>query len=384
MLLGFKTQLRLNSSQRTTLAKHAGTARHAYNWGLALCKQLLEHNKANPNEKIKFPTAIDLHKWLVAIVKPEHAWYYEVSKCAPQYALKALSDAFTRFWKKQCGFPRFKKKGRNDSFTLDGTIKIVEHYRIQVPIIGIFKTYERLPFGYRPKSITISRQADRWFISYKIEVEESTLTTNTSVVGIDLGLLSFATLSTGEKIESPRPFKVLEKKLAKLQWRNRNKQLHSNNWQKAQRRSVRLHARIGNIRKDFIHKLITNLAKNHGQIVIENLNVSGMIANGKLSSAISDSGFYEFRRQLEYKTPLYGSKLILADRWFASSKTCSNCGHEKESLPLSERTFDCTKCGSTLDRDLNAAFNLVRLVQLEVTLVDTKTPRSVIEARSLC
>lgn len=384
MLLGFKTQLRLNSSQRTTLAKHAGTARHAYNWGLALCKQLLEHNKANPNEKIKFPTAIDLHKWLVAIVKPEHAWYYEVSKCAPQYALKALSDAFTRFWKKQCGFPRFKKKGRNDSFTLDGTIKIVEHYRIQVPIIGILKTYERLPFGYRPKSITISRQADRWFISYKIEVEESTLTTNTSVVGVDLGLIRFATLSTGEEIESPRPFKALEKKLAKLQWRNRNKQLHSNNWQKAQIRSARLHARIGNIRKDFIHKLTTNWAKNHGQIVIENLNVSGMIANGKLSSAISDSGFYEFRRQLEYKTKLYGSKLVLADRWFASSKTCSNCGHEKESLPLSERTFDCTECGSTLDRDLNAAFNLVRLVQPEVTLVDTKTPRSVIEARSLC
>ncbi|MBV8886671.1 MAG: transposase [Chroococcidiopsidaceae cyanobacterium CP_BM_RX_35] len=380
MLVGFKTQLKLNNTQRIAVAKHAGTARHSYNWGLGLCKQILEHNRNNPNDKIKFPTAIDLHKWLIALVKPENPWYYEVSKCAPQYALRNLKNAFDRFFKMpSTGFPRFKKKLRNDSFTLDGTIKVVDHYKIQVPVIGVLKTYERLPKGYKPKSVTISRQADRWFISYKIELEEDTPNSNTSSAGIDLGLLRFATLSTGEKVESPRPYKVLEKKLGLAQWRNRNKQLNSNNYRKAQIKIARLHARIANIRQDFIHKLTTKLAKNHGQVVIEDLNVSGMKANGKLSKAISDSGFYEFRRQLEYKTKLYGSKLVLADRWFASSKTCNNCSCKKESLSLSERVFTCSECGFETDRDLNAALNLVRLVQAEVTPTDKKTPRSLVE-----
>ena len=199
MLIGFKTQLKLNQTTRVALSNHAGTARHSFNWGLALCKQILEHNKNNPNNKIKFPTAIDLHKWLVALVKPDNPWYYEVSKCAPQYALRHLRNAFDRFLKMpSVGFPRFKKKLRNDSFTLDGTIKVVDHSKIQVPVIGVLKTYERLPKGYQPKSVTISRQADRWFISYKIEREEDAPTINTSVIGVDLGLLRFATLSTGE------------------------------------------------------------------------------------------------------------------------------------------------------------------------------------------
>lgn len=380
MLIGFQTRLKLNQNQQIALSKHAGTARHSFNWGLALCKQILEHNKENPNNKIKFPTAIDLHKWLIALVKPDSPWYYEVSKCAPQYALRNLRNAFDRFFNMpSAGFPKFKKKFRNDSFTLDGTIKVVTHNKIQVPVIGTLRTYERLPVGYKPKSVTISRQADRWFISYKIEVEEAVSTVNT-VIGVDLGLLRFATLSTGEVVESPRPYKALEKKLVKTQWRNRNKQLHSNNYRKAQTKLARLHAHVANIRKDFIHKITTKLTKNHGQTVIEDLNIRGMIANGKLSKAVSDSGFYEFRRQLEYKTKLYGSKLVLADRWFASSKTCSNCGCKKENLSRSERVFSCGECGFEVDRDLNAALNLVGLVQSEVTPVDTKIPKSVVEA----
>ena len=124
MFLGFKTELKLNKIQRVLLSKHAGTARHAWNWGLALTKQILDNNKANPDDKIKFPTAIDLHKWLVALVKPVNSWYYEVSKCAPQYALKQLREAWDRCFKKISGVPRFKKKGRKDSFTLDGSIKV--------------------------------------------------------------------------------------------------------------------------------------------------------------------------------------------------------------------------------------------------------------------
>lgn len=144
MFLGFKTELKLNKLQRVLLAKHAGTIRHAWNWGLDLTKQILDNNKAIPDDKIKFPTTIDLHKWLVALVKPNNPWYYEVSKCAPQYALRQLSVAWDRCFKKLSGVPRIKKKDRKDSFTLDGSIK-VEHLKIKVPVIGWLKTYERLP-----------------------------------------------------------------------------------------------------------------------------------------------------------------------------------------------------------------------------------------------
>ena len=172
MLLGFKTELKVSKQQRLLLAQHAGVARHAWNQGLALCQQVLIHNRTNPDDKIKFPTAIDLHKWLVASVKSTHSWYYDVSKCAPQYALRYLADAFKSFFKKVKGFPKFKKKGRHDSFTLDGAIHI-DHKKVKAPVIGWIKTYEILPFGYKPKSVTISKQADKWFISWKIEVEIS-------------------------------------------------------------------------------------------------------------------------------------------------------------------------------------------------------------------
>jgi putative transposase len=359
MLLGFKTELKLNNKQKSLLAQHAGVARHAFNEGLKLTKAVLDHNKNNPEGKIKFPSAIDLHKWLVASIKPQFPWYYNSSKCAPQYALRQLREAWDRCFKKVAGQPNFKKKGRNDSFTLDGTIKVIDHRKIQVPVIGVLKTYERLNFGYKPKSVTISRKADRWFISYKIEVEP-TQVTNLDKVAVDLGILRFATLSTGEQINSPRPLKKLGKRLSKLQWCNRKKQLKSKNREKTQLKIAKLHNHIANARKDFIHKLTTKLASENQAVVIEDLNVSGMMANHKLAKAISDCGFYEFRRQLEYKTKLYGSELKIADRWFASSKTCCCCGHKKQSLSLSERVFNCENCNLEIDRDWNASLNLLK------------------------
>ena len=360
MLLGFKTKLKLNNKQRTQMAKHAGVARHAYNWGLGLTKQILDHNQNNPKDKIKFPSAIDLHKWLVAIVKPKYPWYYESSKCAPQFALRQLREAWARAFKKVSKPPRFKKKGRKDSFTLDGTIKVVDHYKIQVPSIGVIKTYERLPFGYKPKSVTISRQASGWFISFKVEVKPQDTTKSVDVVGVDLGVKTLAYLSTGISFQGAKAYKRYEKRLSRLQWLNRNKLIGSNNWKKAQLKIAKLQAKIANIRKDTLHKLTTYLAKNHGTIVIEDLNVSGMLKNGKLAKAIADMGFFEFRRQLEYKCKLYSSELIIADRWFPSSKTCSNCGWHNTELKLSDRWFLCVGCGSFLDRDWNAAMNLSR------------------------
>lgn len=361
MLLGFKTELKLNNYQRTQLAKHVGTARHAYNWGLGLCLGILEHNRVHPEKKIKFPTAIDLHKWLVAIVKPENSWYYEVSKCAPQYALKALREGFAKWFSKKGGRPKFKKKGQDDSFTLDGTIKVLEQKKIQLPVIGILQTYEKLPIGHCPKNITISRQADRWFISWRIEVSTLVTEKKMDVVGVDLGVKSLATLSTGEVVNGSKSYRKYRQKLARLQRRLSRKVKHSSNWYSAVIDVAKLHRKIANIRGDTLHKLTTYLSKNHATVVIEDLNVSGMLANHKLAASVADMGFYEFRRQLEYKCKLNGSSLIIADRFFASSKTCSNCGHLKQQLTLSERVFVCEQCSCQIDRDLNAAINLSRL-----------------------
>jgi putative transposase len=361
MLLGFKTELKLNNHQRIQLAKHCGVARHAWNWGLTLTKNILEHNKAHPHDKIKFPTAVDLHKWLVAMVKPEYPWYYEVSKCAPQYALRQLSEAWKQAFKKIKQPPRFKKKGRSDSFTVDGSLQ-VDHFRVKVPVIGWLKTYERLPVDQKPKSLTISRTADRWFISWKIEFELVGATIDLPIVGVDLGVKALARLSSGEVFEGAKSYRKYEKKLSRLQWLHRHKQKGSANWKKAHTQIAKLHRKIANIRKDTLHKLTTYLAKNHSRIGIENLNVSGMLANHKLAKSMADMGFYEFRRQLEYKCKLYGSELVIVDRWFPSSKTCSNCGTKKETLSLSERVFECDHCGFKCDRDLNASINLEKAV----------------------
>ncbi|WP_322745462.1 RNA-guided endonuclease InsQ/TnpB family protein [Plectonema radiosum] len=204
--------------------------------------------------------------------------------------------------------------------------------------MGKLKTYEKLPQLDKIKSVTLSRQADRWFISFKIDtqIQENH---NTTVVGVDLGVKSLATLSTGEVIEGAKAYRKNKTKLSRLQWINRNKIIGSKNWRKAQLKIARLHRRICNIRKDTIHKLTSLLAKNHGTIVIEDLNVSGMMKNHKLAGAIADMGFYEIRRQLEYKCKLYGSKLVVVDRWFPSSKTCSNWR-------------DCAKTGKLYAKEL--------------------------------
>ncbi|HAA27034.1 MAG TPA: transposase [Cyanobacteria bacterium UBA8553] len=288
-----------------------------------------------------------------------------------------MREAWDRCFKKVSGVPRFKKKGRKDSFTLDGAIN-VKHFKIKVPIIGWLKTYEQLPQGVVPTSVTISRHADRWFISFKIEVESTVTPKFVECVGVDLGINSLATLSTGEEFKGAKSYKKYEKKLARLQYLLRHKVVGSSNYNKAQLNIARLHRTIANIRKDTLHKLTTYISKNHAVIGLEDLNVSGMMANRKLAKAIGDMGFYEFRRQLEYKCLLYGSRLVFVDRFYPSSKTCSNCGHIKESLFLGERTFRCPECGFECDRDLNASINLEKAASLVVSacgLVGADTAR---------
>lgn len=195
-------------------------------------------------------------------------------------------------------------------------------------------------------------------ISFKVEVEPVVTPKSVDCVGVDLGINSLATLSTGEEFKGAKSYKKYEQKLARLQYLLRHKVVGSANYKKAQLKIARLHRKIANIRQDTLHKLTTYISKNHAVIGLEDLNVSGLMKNRKLAKAISDMGFYEFRRQLEYKTQLYGNQLVFVDRFYPSSKTCSNCGHVKESLSLSERTFKCEKCGFECDRDLNASINL--------------------------
>ena len=359
-----KIRLELTNKQVTLAKKHAGVARHAYNWGLDVCNKTFE-------DKEKHPSAIDLHKKLVKEVKSENEWYYEVSKCSPQQSLRDLDIAFKRFFKKTSAYPKFKKKGQKDSFYLEGNIKI-ENNRIKVPIFGWVRLSEKIENIEGIKNVRISRQSTNWFVSFKTEFRPIKTIKKHPVVGVDLGIKSLAVLSTGEVFENLRPYKKYKRKL-KLAQRKMSKkfkkgQPQSKNYKKAKEKVAKIHYKISCIRKDGLHKLTTYLAKNHSKVVIEDLNVSGMSKNHKLASAILDGGFYEFRRQTEYKCKWYGSELIVADRYFASSKTCSKCGVKKEKLSLKERTFICSSCGFTLDRDENASLNLENLATSSVVV----------------
>lgn len=387
---GFKTKIDFNNKQQTRFLQHAGTVRHAYNWGLALCLDLIY--KGEPT-----PSAIDLHKLLVKDVKSENEWYYESSKCSPQQALRNLKDAFSRFWiqhainktlpfkkrylkkfirqqqrgeiatltfQHEKGFPRFKKRGKKDSFYLDGAI-CIDKNKIKIPKIGWVKTYEEMPSGITPKNVTISRAADDWFVSFKTE---STIVKHktTSTAGVDLGIKTLATLSDSKTFDSPKAYKKQKSKLRRLQrslCRKREVQKRcelkntSKNYIKNKKKIAKVHQRIANVRMDNTHKLTSYLVKSHNKIVIEDLNVSGMVKNHNLASSILDGGFYEFRRQLEYKCDWNSVELVVADQWFASSQICSCCGNRKK-MPLKQRIYSCDNCGLIIDRDLNAAINL--------------------------
>lgn len=351
MLKSFKTKLDLNNKQRTLAAKHAGVARHAWNWGLDVYIKALDNQE-------KLPSAIDLHKRLVAEVKSVHSWYYEVSKCPPQEALRHLYKAILYWFKVPGrGKPKFKKKNVKDSFYLEGSIKTSGN-RIKLPIFGWVKCYEILP-TVQPKNVTISKRAGDWYVSFKYELEPSSSPKIKERIGVDVGVNALATCSDGSVFPNLKAYRKAKKKLAHLQRSLCRKEKGSNNRNKANLKVAKLHCRIANIRQDALHKLTTWLAKNHGEILIEDLNVSGMLKNQRLASAIADCGFYQFKRQLEYKCQWYDSTVVKVDRFYPSSQLCSCCNH-RQKMPLKTRVFNCGNCGITKDRDLNASINLER------------------------
>ncbi|MBP0627457.1 RNA-guided endonuclease TnpB family protein [Cupriavidus sp. AcVe19-1a] len=359
MLIAHRIALDPNNAQATYLARAAGTARFAYNWALAGWKRQYEAWKADASHPR--PSQHLLRRQLNAIKREQFPWMLEVTKNAPQMAIIQLGQAFQNFFAGRARYPRFRKKGVHDRFTLTNDQFSLDGSRIRIPNLGWVRMRESLRFAGKILSATVSRVADRWFVSIAVDSPNSShlpKAENQGAVGVDLGVTALATLSTGEKVTGPKAHKALLQRLRGLSRSLSRKQKGSANRRKAKGRLAKLHARIAAIRSDALHQLTTDLTRRFHTIGIEDLNVRGMLGNRHLARSIADMSFFEFRRQLEYKAAMRGSQVVVADRFFASSKTCSACGHKLDELALSIRQWSCPTCGTTHDRDVNAAINL--------------------------
>lgn len=358
-MLAHKIALDPNAAQRVYFARAAGTARFAWNWGLRRWRE--EYALRCEYCCGPFPSEVSLRRELNALKRESFPWMFDVSKCAVQEAIIDLGSAFRGFFEKRGRYPRFKRKDSRASFCAAneaGTFR-ADGKRIKLPVIGWVRMREEVRFSGPLKRATVSCEGGRWFVALMIDTDDvQPVAQPAAVVGVDLGVTALATLSTGEVIEGPRSHKAALKRLRRLNKAQARKRRGSANFRKAKARLTKLHARIANIRRDATHKLTTDLTKTYAVIGIEDLNVRGMSANRHLARAVMDGGFFELRRQLDYKARLYGSRIVVANRWYPSSKTCSCCGVIKPTLDLAERTFRCTDCGFEAGRDHNAALNL--------------------------
>lgn len=355
-VLTHRIELKPNQLQAALFRQCVGAARFAYNWALAEWQRQFEAGD-KPNEAA-------LRRQFNALKPIEFPWILDLPKAVPQQAIKNVGRAWQRFFQKQSKFPRFKRRGVHDSARLDngpGTFAF-DGQRIRLPKIGWVRLREVVRFSGKPLSATLSREADRWLIAIPVAIDRpDPVCESQATVGIDLGVSTALTLSTGEKIDSPKPLKKYLQRMKRRARQHSRKQKGSANRRQSARKLAKLHARIAHVRQDFLHQTTTALTRRFGLIGIEDLNVKGMMANDRLARAISDIGFYEFRRQLDYKAALSGGTVVVVDRWFPSSKTCSACGAYCEAMPLSVRQWTCVHCGAEHDRDVNAALNLQRV-----------------------
>ncbi|MHA2305370.1 MAG: RNA-guided endonuclease InsQ/TnpB family protein [Candidatus Hodarchaeales archaeon] len=366
---GYKYELRVNNKEKTLLTQCAGTARCAWNWGLT--ERLTRYK--NETGEARYTDATKQHKTINRLKKSEFNWMYNYSKCIPQEALRDLEQAFKKFFNgrkttKKVGFPKFKKKFRcKDSFRLTGVIRFYpDNKLVQLPRLGRLRLEERpsLPEDSRILNATVSREADSWYVS--ATVEETCLeppVVQGEVLGLDAGLKRFSTLSNGMPIPSPKFLLGRFRKLQRLSRSHSRKRQGSKNRKKSARKFARFHKRVSDCRKDFLHKTSLALAKSHSVLAIEDLFVKGLMMNKKQSKYWQDLAHGEFQRLLRYKTSWYGSLLVHVPRFFPSSKLCSNCLWYHPSLTLKDRVFVCRLCSLELDRDLNAARNLVNYYQ---------------------
>lgn len=350
--------------QKAILLRTIGSTRFVYNWALDLRTEQYKRFKAGETEQT--PT----YKWTSAELTklkktPEYAWLNEVSSVPLQQALRHLESAFKRFWnpKLRAKYPCFKKKkssaGGSAEFTKSGFRyhpgrRELTLAKIKSPL----KIRWSRKFKGEPSTVTVSLDAaGRWHISILVAEDIEDLVPRSESVGIDVGITHFATLSTGEKIDNPRHLRRAQKRLAKAQRSLSRKKKGSANKNKARILVARIHARVVDARKDFLHKLTTRLVRENQAICVESLNVSGMMKNRKLAKSIADASWSEFFRQLAYKAKWYGRHIVEIDRFFPSSKTCSACGRIRKKLLLSARSWVCD-CGVEHDRDINAAKNI--------------------------
>jgi len=348
---GFKYRIYPNQFQQGILAVQFGHSRFVYNHFLQVKQNLYKSTK----ESLSY---YDTTALLVEL-KKEFEWLKQAGSQVLQQSLKNLNSGYTNFFKKIAGFPKFKSKYNKQSIRYPQGYKI-ENNKTYLPKVGWVKTkFHRLLEG-TIKSVTVSKtKSGNYYASFLCELEILPSPNGFLPVGIDVGIKDFATLSTGEKISNPKYFKTSENKLAKLQRNLSKKKKGSINRNKARLNVAKIHEHISNQRKDFLHKLSHRLTKEYGLICLEDLNVKGMVKNRKLSKAISDVGWSMFKTFLKYKSVWYGSNIKEVDRFFPSSKTCSNCGNINKNLVLSDRSWTCSKCKTILDRDINASINIL-------------------------
>ncbi|ACQ51184.1 transposase (plasmid) [Clostridium botulinum Af84] len=360
MLKAYKYRIYPNKEQKLYFAKTFGCTRFIYNKMLTDRIKSYKENKDLDIKQSKYPTP--------AQYKKEFEWLKEIDSLALANAQLNLDKAYKNFFRdKSIGFPKFKSKKSNyHSYTTNnqkGTIYI-ENSRIKIPKLKtMIKIKLHRKFDGIIKSCTVSKTpSNKYYISILVDAENNQLPKTNKKVGIDVGLKEFATTSDGDFFGNPKWLRKSEKRLAKLQKDLSRKKKNSNNRKKARLKIARLHEKITNQRKDFLHKLSMQIISENQAIVIENLKVSNMLKNHRLAKAISEVSWYEFRTMLEYKCKWYGRELIIAPSNYASSQLCSNCGNKSnQTKDLSCRTYICPVCGMIMDRDLNASKNLLNL-----------------------
>ena len=343
--------------QADLLNRTFGCVRYVYNRALA------ERSRAWTQEQKRVTFAGTCRMLTEWKAEPETAWLYEVPNVALQQSLQHLQGAYANFWGKRAKHPTFKSKRKSHAsatFTTSGFRWRVGRIRLAKMTDALDIRWSRpLPEGAKPSSVTVSRDAaGRWHVSILVEAAVNTLAPLDSATGIDAGITSLLTLSTGEKIANPRHERRDRRQLVKAQRAMARKVKGSANQEKARRKTARVYARIADRRADFLHKLSTRIIRENQTVIIEDLSVRNMVRNHSLARAISDASWSEFRRMLEYKADWYGRTVIAVDRFYPSSKTCSACGAVAAKLPLKVRQWECGPCGAVHDRDVNAAINI--------------------------
>ena len=397
---GYRFSLDPNPAQENGLRSHCGAQRFAYNWGLAQVKENLAERATEKTCGSDAEALTPALAWSAYALRRTWnqakdaiaPWWRENSKEAYSSGLAHLAAALGNWKDSTAGnrkgpkvrFPRFKGKrvGLSCRFSTGAFgLATIDRRHVRLPRIGIIRTHESTRKlarhvergSARIRSATVSYRRGRWFVSFSVQITRADppAVRPDAVAGVDLGIRSLAVLSTGEVIPNPRHLERAQRALRRGQRQaarrigpdRRTKTVPSNRWRSTQARIARLHAAVANARLDGLHKLTSRLTGAFGTIVIEDLTVSGMLRNRRLARHIAGVGWAEFRRQVDYKTRWRGGRLVVADRWFPSSKMCSGCGVVKAKLRLSDRIFRCDQCGLVLDRDLNAACNLAHLVR---------------------